>query len=274
MHRILIWISCSMNNVFKWIHSSIEWVKSHPFLTIWRAIESLGLLGVIVALGDLTAQRDARIQYAFALLGDENTGNFGKRQALLILNKPTWCVPYFDWPCLGETVPIDQIRPDLLKSGEIIINLAGIDLSDAKMQSIHGHFTIFQDSDLSKVNFENATLYGTDFSRAQLNDTNMKNADLEKANLQEATLTDVDFYGANLSGTDITGAKDMKRANFECAWYREDTPPIIGPGEELPSEIKPCAAGTTIEYFKQKFGCESNAWGSDRTCQPSGITDN
>jgi len=140
------------------------------------------------------------------------------------------------------------------------------DFTGAKLDNLWANHckcvgVVFRDARMRKVQFNQCTLTGSDFSgadltRAELGDdlngasfvgatladavlteANLKNADLRKAdlrgaNLAGADLTDVDLSGAKLEkavlARAITSQTDLTKANLAGAIMSESTRPVMG----------------------------------------------
>jgi serine/threonine protein kinase, bacterial len=116
-------------------------------------------------------------------------------------------------------------RRDFASYNLALLNLQGIDLSEAN----------FHTSVLERANLQGSNLYNTDFGRASLNRANLRDANLNKAYLSHADLEGADLRGADLSyaylnhanlrganlcGANLTGAKisDEQLALAKTNW--------------------------------------------------------
>ena len=115
------------------------------------------------------------------------------------------------------------------------LDLAGVDLSDTKLEGrnlsgIDFSSADFYESTLSSANLKHtklvkADLAGADLSsaglyKAVLTSATASAANLQGADLTEADLTDADLRGANLVGANLTGA-DLRGANLSNADLRD-----------------------------------------------------
>jgi serine/threonine protein kinase, bacterial len=116
-------------------------------------------------------------------------------------------------------------RRDFASYNLALLNLQGIDLSEAN----------FHASVLERANLQGSNLYNSDFGRASLSRANLKDANLNKAYLSHADLEGADLRGADLSyaylnhanlrganlcGANLTGAKisDEQLALAKTNW--------------------------------------------------------
>ena len=97
-----------------------------------------------------------------------------------------------------------DLRPDLSESNIKMLELSGIDLTDADMRGV-----MLAGADLSE-----ALLHGADLSGADLMEADLSGADLSEADLSGANLMGADLSGADLTGTDLNGAI-LYRADLE-----------------------------------------------------------
>jgi uncharacterized protein YjbI with pentapeptide repeats len=92
----------------------------------------------------------------------------------------------------------------------------GLNLSGAQLSGVLFDIQNKQNSDLSGVNFSNATLVSTSFKGANLKNANFSNADVCYA----------DFSGADLTGALLDKAKNVNLALFCKATMPDGTKPV------------------------------------------------
>ena len=86
------------------------------------------------------------------------------------------------------------------------IDLSYVHLSLRNLEGFNFRGSIFLLATAPRTNFSNADLRDTDFSRANLYKANMSGADLRGANLNRAYMFGVNLTGANLSEANLTNA--------------------------------------------------------------------
>jgi uncharacterized protein YjbI with pentapeptide repeats len=131
---------------------------------------------------------------------------------------------------------------NLISKGNVVVDLAGSDLSDANLGGI-----VFSSANLSGSNLRHAHLIRAKLSNAELSTTNLREADLQGADLSDANLTGADLIGASLGGANLIGA-DLSDANLTSADLRPSwTTPGVDPKEVM----------VTQEQVNQAWGDES-----------------
>ncbi len=98
----------------------------------------------------------------------------------------------------------DEVRPDLSGSNIKMLELPGINLSNARMKGVM----------LAGADLSGADLSGADLTGADLMEVDLSGADLSSADLTEANLMGADLSGADLTGASLDGAI-LYRADLE-----------------------------------------------------------
>ena len=100
---------------------------------------------------------------------------------------------------------------DLSGNSLEVSNFFAANLSHSHLQHASAAFSCFYQADLIKANLEEALLWYSDFSMANLGGANLRGADLIRANLTRANLTRADLTRADLREADLTRA-DLREA--------------------------------------------------------------
>jgi uncharacterized protein YjbI with pentapeptide repeats len=99
--------------------------------------------------------------------------------------------------------------------------LVGVDASGAFLQRVYLQRARLLRSDFSGADMRDSNFAFADFSDAQLSSANFRQSNLRGAGLQRADLEDADLAGADLSDADLTGATlgtaDLSDADFSGA---------------------------------------------------------
>ena len=74
------------------------------------------------------------------------------------------------------------------------------DLRNSNLDHIIGRWVDFSWADLTGATFVDSSLFWADFDHADLSETDLRNADMRRANLQYADLRGADLTDANLTG--------------------------------------------------------------------------
>ena len=98
------------------------------------------------------------------------------------------------------------------------VPLVGVDGSKAFLQGVSLPSARLLRSDFSDADVRNSNLSSADLSYASLNGANFRNSDLQRVSLFAASLNDADFCGANFANADLTDATldaaDLGNANL------------------------------------------------------------
>ena len=134
-------------------------------------------------------------------------------------------------------------------SPEIIPDLSGGNLGDAKLREADFSKGNLREANLSRANLTQATLNeanlrGTNLHSAHLNEVPLREADLTQAELSGATLIGADLILADLSGANLYGA-DLAGANI--GWT------ILG-NNDL-SDVK--GLGTVLHFGPSTIGIDT-----------------
>ncbi len=105
------------------------------------------------------------------------------------------------------------------------INLQDADLEGANLQDADLYKANLQNADLEEANLQDANLFKVNFQLARLRKANLQDANLSKANLQQADLSEVDLQNANLSKANLQQTVLVKVDNINheqiksaCFW--------------------------------------------------------
>ena len=110
---------------------------------------------------------------------------------------------------------------------ESIINMAGIKLNEANLESLSFSLPInLSKADLSKAKLKNSFLKEANLTGAWLTESDLRAANLENAKLIRANLKGAKLIGANLEGADLSHA-DLSRANLTSASLGEKPNTIV-----------------------------------------------
>ena len=119
------------------------------------------------------------------------------------------------WPGFKPTGNFSNVNftGAFLKNGNFYNALLfNTNFTDAKLDNSN-----FGGAKLDNANFTNALLFKTDYYDASLKNAKFNGADLTQANFKHADLTNADFTDADLSGAILSGAFNVKDANFKGA---------------------------------------------------------
>jgi hypothetical protein len=114
------------------------------------------------------------------------------------------------------------------------------DLSRADLSGRDLSRTVLNGKDLTKAVFANAKLRQAGFVSARLVEASFVNADLTKAVFSLAELDGATFAGADLTAAIFADARDVEKADFKTACYRNDEAPVFS-GPTPPGIAKGCA---------------------------------
>jgi hypothetical protein len=117
---------------------------------------------------------------------------------------------------IGHLEAFDQADLDQLRASKQCpkCDLAGANLSGAKLNRADLSETNLRNADLSWANLNGAGLVGTDLSNADLSNANLSWSDLRGANLTEATLTRANLTGAKLGGATWTDGRKCPESSM------------------------------------------------------------
>ena len=104
----------------------------------------------------------------------------------------------------------------LIREGNLIIDLENADLSGADLRLDTLSEADLSDANLSDANLSDANLNEADLTGAKLSDANLAYATVNFANLNYANLNEADLRGANLSDANLNEA-DLRGANLRNA---------------------------------------------------------
>jgi hypothetical protein len=99
------------------------------------------------------------------------------------------------------------------------VPLVGVDVSSAFLQGLRLEHANLLRSDFSSADLRNSDLASCDFTLANLDSANLRGTRLDHARFANATLSDADLTGASLVRADLSGAMldnaDLRDANLE-----------------------------------------------------------
>jgi hypothetical protein len=96
------------------------------------------------------------------------------------------------------------------------VPLVGVDVSSAFLQGLNLRNASLLRSDFSSADLRNSDFAGVDFTLANLNSANLRGAQLNRARFVQADLRNADMVGSSLAGADLSGA-DLDDADLSTA---------------------------------------------------------
>jgi hypothetical protein len=104
------------------------------------------------------------------------------------------------------------------------VPLVGVDVSSAFLQGLNLKNANLLRSDFSSADLRNSNLAGVDFTLANLNSANLRGAALDRAKFVKTDLRNTDLAGSSLVGADLSGASlddaDLRGADLNDVQWR------------------------------------------------------
>lgn len=147
------------------------------------------------------------------------------------------------------------------------VSIISKDLIGANLREVAAHRSYFANTNASKAdlshsdiqsffpteaNFQNARLFGSDLTFANLRNTNFENADLRNSRLNNVNLAGTKFYHCKLQGANLIDVGIINMAKFGGAFYNtiEFTHDgITYPPTQFPANFDPEAAGIIEQNY-------------------------